>query len=105
MLFLLSQLPTSPDIWQTFGLLAAFVAVVGMFLWYLVRKDKADETRDARLVRAMDELEKRSSEAHVKAAVICAEAERERIAAAREMQAALGRASVLLDQHERRAKQ
>lgn len=102
MLFLSSQgVPASPDVWQTFGLLAAFVAVVVLFLNYLQRKDKSGEMVVERWVKAMDDLEERSSTAHIRAAEICAQSERERNASLAQVMEALGRAVAVIERHER----
>jgi hypothetical protein len=71
----------------------------------LVRKDKSDEVSATRIVKAMDDMESRSSVALVRGAEICAASERERNAAMRELMGALARAMAVIERLEREAKE
>jgi hypothetical protein len=84
-----AQVLDSTDIWQTFGLLAAFVAQSIIFIWYLSRHDKRFE-----------DSETRSSAAHLEASKMCVEAQRDGHAVMRECVGAMARVSASLERIE-----
>lgn len=97
-----SKAIASPDIWQTFGLLAAFVATVGVFIYYLIRIDAGRREDDARRDKTLEAIEDKSSRTNLEAARICAESQREATQVNRESMAVLARCTAALERVEAR---